>query len=106
MPSGLEKAALNGEQRQSQQLGSKRLNNMGEGREGQEVTGGWRKLRGDDGDERDRTQLYLWATNKGLVIPEEEGGEEVGGILLVFPCRLGRSNGVSCVLHYCIQSPE
>lgn len=27
---------------------------MGEGREGQEVTGGWRKLRGDDGDERER----------------------------------------------------
>lgn len=47
---------------------------MGEGREGQEVTGGWRKLRGDDGDEREkeRTQLYLWATNKGFVIPEEE----------------------------------
>ena len=54
MPSGLEKEALNGEQRQSKQLGSKRLNNMGEGREEQEVTGGWRKLRGDDGDERDR----------------------------------------------------
>jgi len=54
VPSGLEKAALNGEQRQSQQLRSKRLNNMGEGREGQEVTGGWRKLRGDDGDERER----------------------------------------------------
>ena len=83
---------------------------MGEGREGQEVTGGWRKLRGDDGDERERererTQLYLWATNKGFVIPEEESEEEVGGILLVFPCRLGRSNGVPCVFHYCIQSPE
>ena len=37
MPSGLEKEALNGEQRQSQQLGSKRLNNMGEGREVQTV---------------------------------------------------------------------
>lgn len=51
---------------------------------------------------RDRTQLYLWATNRGLVIPEERRVRKKWVGYSVFPCRLGRSSGVPCVFHYCI----
>lgn len=73
---------------------------MGEGREGQEVTGVWRKLRGDDGDQEDRknSTISLGEKQRAFNASGKEDEEEAGGMPLVFPCGLGRSKwGALCV---------